>query len=144
MPKNIVFRYLWKRRMTLSEKNSSFKKGQKVDISTEIMSEKIVFGYLWKKKNDFKWKKSKFLVGVFFTEIMSERMVFSYSGWKTNKDKKWQGPKNGHFLKGLVHGFCSKIELSLIAVFHKHHIRKHRLWYCKKKRMILSGKQIKF
>ena len=81
--------------MILSGKNSSFKKGQKVDIFTEIMSEKIVFRYLWKKKNDFKWKKSKFLVGVFFTEIMSEKMVFSYSGWKTNivRTKNWRFDK---------------------------------------------------
>ena len=35
--------------MILSGKNSSFKKGQKVDIFTEIMSEKIVFGYLYQK-----------------------------------------------------------------------------------------------
>ena len=34
--------------------------------------------------------------------------------------------KNGHFLQGLVHGFCPKIELSLIAVFHRNYVRKDR------------------
>ena len=29
-----------------------------------------------------------------------------------------KGPKNGHFPKGLVHGFGPKIEISLIAFFH--------------------------
>ena len=47
-----------------------------------------------------------------------------------------QGPKNGHFLKGLVHGFCPKIELSLIGVFFS--------CYCGKKRMILRGKNSSF
>ena len=46
--------------MILSGKNSSFKKGQKVDIFTEIMSEKVVFGYLWKKKNDLSGKNRNF------------------------------------------------------------------------------------
>ena len=51
---------------------------------------KTTFLILWKEKNDFKRKKFKFR----------------------------KGPKNGHFPNGLVHGFCPKIELSLIAVFH--------------------------
>ena len=33
--------------------------------------------------------------------------------------------KNGHFSKGLIHGFCPKIEISLFAVFHYNHVRKH-------------------
>ena len=37
-----------------------------------------------------------------------------------------QEPKNGHFLKGLVHGYCPKIEISLIAVFSRNYVRKHR------------------
>ena len=48
------------------------------------------------------------------------------------------------FLKGLVHGFCPKIELCLIAVFHRNHIRKDRFWYCGKKRMILNRKNWSF
>ena len=31
------------------------------------------------------------------------------------------------FAKGLVHGFCPKIELSLIAVFHRNYVRKDRV-----------------
>ena len=34
--------------------------------------------------------------------------------------------KNGHFLKGLVHGFCPKIKVFLIGVFHRISIRKQR------------------
>ena len=34
--------------------------------------------------------------------------------------------KNGHFLKGLVHGLCPKIELFLVGVFHRNSIRKKR------------------
>ena len=48
------------------------------------------------------------------------------------------------FLKGLVHGLGSKIELFLICFFHRNSIRKHRFWYCGKKRMILSGKNWSF
>ena len=39
-----------------------------------------------------------------------------------------QGPKNEHFLKGLGHGFCPKIESSLMAVFHINYVRKDRFW----------------
>ena len=34
--------------------------------------------------------------------------------------------KNGHFLKGLFHGFCAKIDRFLIGVFYRSSIRKHR------------------
>ena len=34
--------------------------------------------------------------------------------------------KYGHFPKELVHGFCPKIELSLIALFHRQYVRKDR------------------
>ena len=44
-----------------------------------------------KEKNDFKWKKIEVL----------------------KRAKKWTFPK------GLVNGFCPKIEFSLIAVFHR-------------------------
>ena len=44
-----------------------------------------------KEKKDFEWKKLKY----------------------------YKESKNGHFPKGLVHGFCPKIEFSLIAVFHR-------------------------
>ena len=35
-----------------------------------------------------------------------------------------KGQKMDIFPKGLVHGFCPKIELSLIAVLHRNHVRK--------------------
>ena len=34
-----------------------------------------------------------------------------------------KGQKMDIFAKGLVHGFCPKIELFLIGVFHRNHIR---------------------
>ena len=43
-----------------------------------------------------------------------------------------------------MHGFCPKIELFLICLFHRNSIRKQRFWYCGKKRMILSGKNSSF
>ena len=32
--------------------------------------------------------------------------------------------KNEHFLKGLVHGLCPKIELFLMAIFHSNYVTK--------------------
>ena len=58
------------------------------------------FLILWKEKNDFKRRKLKFE----------------------------KGAKYGYFLKGLVHGFCPKIELSLIADFHRNYFTKYRFW----------------
>ena len=54
-------------------------------------------------------QKSKFFLWAFFTEIISENIVFDM--WKEKNDfmrKKLnfkKGPKNGHFPKGLVHGY---------------------------------------
>ena len=48
------------------------------------------------------------------------------------------------FAKGLVHGFCQKIELFLMGVFHRNHIRQDGFWYCEQKRMILSGQNWTF
>ena len=39
-----------------------------------------------------------------------------------------KGPKKWTFPKGLVHGFCPKIEFSLIAVFDGNYVRKDRFW----------------
>ena len=36
--------------------------------------------------------------------------------------------------------FFPKIQLFLMGVFHRNHIRKHRFGYCGKKRMILRGR----
>ena len=36
--------------------------------------------------------------------------------------------------------FFPKIELFLMGVFHRNHIRKYRFGYCGKKRMILRGR----
>ena len=60
--------------------------------------QKRSFLTLWKEKNDFKRRKLKFE----------------------------KGPKYGDFLKGLVHGFCPNIELSLIADFQRNYFTKYR------------------
>ena len=50
--------------------------------------------------------------------------------WIENNDYKTKtktckkGQKMDIFAKGVVHGFCPKIELFLIGVFHRNHIRK--------------------
>ena len=73
-------------------------------------------------------QKSNFLIPAFFTEIISEKIVFNISERKEwfyeVKIETLKRAKNGHFPKGLVHGFCPKIELSLIAVFHRNYVRK--------------------
>ena len=55
---------------------------------------KTTFLILWKEKNDIKWKKFKFKKGL----------------------------KNGHFPRGLVHGFCPKIEISRLGVFYRNYV----------------------
>ena len=61
------------------------------------MSEKGVFD-IYKRNDDFKWKKNDVL--------------------KTIKYR--------HFLKGLVHGLCLKIEVFLIGVFQRNSIKNQR------------------
>ena len=39
-----------------------------------------------------------------------------------------RGSENGLFPKGLVNGFCPKIELFLIAVVHRNCVQKNRLF----------------
>ena len=34
-----------------------------------------------------------------------------------------KGPKNGHFPKGLVNGFCQKIESDIVCVFYGNYKR---------------------
>ena len=76
-------------------------------------------------------QKSNFLLSLFVTEIMSEKNRFSIfwienNHFNTKKLKFQKGRKNGHFLRGLVHGFCPKIELFLICVFYRNYSRKDR------------------
>ena len=52
-----------------------------------------------------------------------------------------KAPKNRHFPKGLVHGFCPKVELFLIDVFHRNHMRNDRFKYGGKKIMLTRGKK---
>ena len=48
--------------------------------------------------------------------------------FKTKKLKFQQGLKSGHFLKGLVHGFCPNIELFVITIFHSNYVGKNHFW----------------
>ena len=84
------------------------------------------------------------IIAVFSLKLCHKRSfldIYETKEWfLVEKIKILKMVKNGHFLKGLVHGFCRKIEVFLIGVFHRNSIRKKRLWYCWKKRMILSWK----
>ena len=64
----------------------------------QIKQEKIVFLLFWIKKNPFYTRKRNFS----------------------------KSPKIRNFPKGLVHGFCRKIELSVIYVFWANQARKDR------------------
>ena len=83
-------------------------------------------------------------MGVFYRNYVRKNLFSIF--WIENKHCKTekltfqQGPKNGHFLKGLVHGFCPKIEVFLMGAFHRNSIRKQRFLYFGRKRKILSGK----
>ena len=74
-----------------------------------------------------------------FLDILNRKQSFLDQKIKVlTRAKKWT------FLKGLVHGLCPKIELFLICLFYRNHIRKDRFWYCRKKRMICSRKNQSF
>ena len=44
----------------------------------------------------------------------------------------------------ILHGFCPKIELSLIAVFHRNYVRKDRFWIFEIKTIIFREKNKSF
>ena len=48
------------------------------------------------------------------------------------------------FLKGLVHGFGLKIELFLICLFHRNHIRKDRFSIFIKEKKHFKWKKLKY
>ena len=74
-----------------------------------------------------------------FLDILNRKQSFLDQKIKVlTRAKRWT------FLKGLVHGLCPKIELFLICLFHRNHIRKDHFWYCRKKRMICSRKNRSF
>ena len=52
--------------------------------------------------------------------------------------------KNGHFLKGLVHGFSPKIEVFLIDVFHRNSIKKTTFLILWKEKNDFKRKKLKF
>ena len=52
--------------------------------------------------------------------------------------------KNGHFLKGLVHGFPPKIEVFLIGVFHRNSIKKTTFLILWKENNDFEWKKLKF
>ena len=60
--------------------------------------------------------------------------------FKTKKLNVQEEPKNGHLLKGLIHRFCPKIEISLIAAFCRNYVRKDRFRYFGKKTIIFRRK----
>ena len=68
-------------------------------------------------------KKSTFFSFVFFFWAKKARkkdfLIFRIekNAFQTTKDKFYKTLKNRHFAKGLVHGFCVKIDLFLIRLF---------------------------
>ena len=54
-----------------------------------------------------------FLICVFLQKSSQKRSVFLYSGKKrmvlNQKTEVFKKPKNHHFRKGIIHGFCPKI-----------------------------------
>ena len=85
------------------------------EVSPQILSKTRTFAY--RSFSQKLCQKRSFL------DILKRTQSF-----EDQKMKFKQGPKNGHFLKGLVHGLCPKIEPSLIPVFHKNYARKDRFW----------------
>ena len=107
---------------------------------------------LWKEENDFKRKKIAVLTRAkkwTFSKgvspwILSKNQTFSYRSFSQKlcqnrsffdildrkqsfldqKNEDLTRAKKWTFLKGLVHGFCPKIEPLLFGIFHRNHIRK--------------------
>ena len=82
-------------------------------------------------------------MGVFYRNYVRKNRVLIF--WIKNKHCKtkkmtfYQGPKNEHFLKGLVLGFCAKIEISLIAFFfYRNYVRQNRFSIFWIKKIILD------
>ena len=91
-----------------------------------------------------KWKKSKFLKGVLTRGFCQKIVFFSHKFFLSKKARKkhvlifwienndfytWkvnflESEKNRNFGKGLVHGFCKKIDLFLIGFFSAKKARK--------------------
>ena len=121
--------------MILIGKNFSFKRTKKRTFSKGVspwLCPKIIIS----------------IIAVFSLELCHKRWFFDIhereEWFLVKKIEVLKKVKNRHFLKGLVHGFCPKIEVFLIGVFHRNSIRKQHFWYCGKKRMFLSGKNWSF
>ena len=111
------FRYCSKKRMILEEKIKVFKRAKRWTFSKGLV-------------HGFCRKIELFLIGVFHRNHIRKKSFFilrkEKNDFKRKKLKFVKGPKNRHFRKGLVHGFCLKIEISLIAVFYRNYVRKDR------------------
>ena len=67
-------------------------------------------------------KNRNFFLSLFSLKLCQKTLFFDiYERTESFSDQKVEvltRAKNRNFLKGLVHGYCRKIEISLIAVFH--------------------------
>ena len=134
--------------------------------------QKTSFLLLWKEKNDFIYKKFKFLkgpknghfpkellhgfypkfeisgMGVFYKKYVTKNRFSIF--WIENKHSKTKTidvltrAKKWTVFKGVSPWILSENRTFFMGVFHKNHFRKHRFLYCRKKRMILSRKKLKF
>ena len=87
-------------------------------------------------------------MGVFYKNYVTKNRFSIF--WIENKDSKTKTidvltrAKKWLVFKGVSPWILSKNRTFFIGVFHKNHFRKHRFLYCRKKRMILSRKKLKF
>ena len=71
--------------------------------------------------------KSKFFLFVFFGQIKSENIVFEIldknERFLDQKKEMFKRAKQGDFPKGIIRGFCPKIEIFLICIFWRDQVR---------------------
>ena len=120
MSQKMVFRYLWKRRIILSRKNRSFEKSQKWTFF------KGASLFIFSKNRSFSYRR---ISQKFYKENNVFDIVERKEGFEAQKIEVLKRAKKWTFSKGsMVHGFCPKIELSLIPVFHRKYVRKDLFW----------------
>ena len=77
-------------------------------------------------------QKLNFLLLLVFTEIKSEKILFgdfkSDTVIKRPENEVSTMAKKWTFFKRVVHGFCPKIELSLIVVFYRNYVTNDHFW----------------
>ena len=93
-------------------------------------------------------QKPNFFLSAFLTEMILEKFVFRYCRKKRmilrGKIEVFKRFKKWTFSKRLVHGFCAKIGISLIAVFYRNFVRRNRFSIFMKENNYFLTKKLKF